>query len=101
MSGNRRFVDAHIWLYADDDSAGANRDQADAGRADDVPGAIGIHQRAGISFRDSMIVHSATEMGRAVLYSEDLNAGQTQADAFSALTRPGGPGQPTTSIPAR
>ena len=57
-----------------------------------MPGAIGIHQHAGISFRDSMIVHSATEMGCAVLYSEDFNADQTQADAFSALTRPGGPG---------
>jgi predicted nucleic acid-binding protein len=44
--------------------------------ADDVLGAIGIHQRAGISFLDSMIVHSATEMGCAVLYSEDLNVGQ-------------------------
>jgi predicted nucleic acid-binding protein len=44
--------------------------------ADDVPGAIGIHQRAGTSFWDSMIVHSAAEMGCAVLYSEDLNADQ-------------------------
>ena len=44
--------------------------------ADDVLGAIGIHQRAGISFRDSMFVRSANEMGCAVLYSEDLNAGQ-------------------------
>ncbi|MGH3247166.1 MAG: hypothetical protein ACRDOI_13275, partial [Trebonia sp.] len=39
-------------------------------------GAIGIHQRAGISFWDSMIVRSAAEMGCDVLYSEDLNAGQ-------------------------
>jgi predicted nucleic acid-binding protein len=44
--------------------------------ADDVLGAISIHQRAGISFWDSMIVRSATEMGCDVLYSEDLNAGQ-------------------------
>ena len=44
--------------------------------ADDVLGAIGIHQRAGISFWDSMIVRSAAEMGCDVLYSEDLNAGQ-------------------------
>jgi len=44
--------------------------------ADDVLGAIGIHQRAGISFWDSMIVHSAAEMGCTVLYSEDLNPGQ-------------------------
>jgi predicted nucleic acid-binding protein len=44
--------------------------------ADDVLGAIGIHQRAGISFWDSMIVRSAAEMGCNVLYSEDLNTGQ-------------------------
>jgi predicted nucleic acid-binding protein len=44
--------------------------------ADDVLGAFGIHQRAGISFWDSMIVRSAAEMGCNVLYSEDLNAGQ-------------------------
>ena len=44
--------------------------------ADDVLGAIGIHQRAGISFRESMIVLSAAEMGCDVLYSEDLNTGQ-------------------------
>ena len=31
--------------------------------ADDVLGAIGIHQRAGISFWDSMIVHSANRNG--------------------------------------
>jgi predicted nucleic acid-binding protein len=41
-----------------------------------VLGAIGIHQRGGISFWDAMIVHSAAEMGCAVLYSEDLNPGQ-------------------------
>ena len=35
-----------------------------------------LHQRTGISFRDSMIVRSAAEMGCDVLYSEDLNAGQ-------------------------
>jgi predicted nucleic acid-binding protein len=44
--------------------------------ADDVLGAIGIHQHAGISFWDSMIVRSAAEMGCNVLYSEDLNTGQ-------------------------
>jgi predicted nucleic acid-binding protein len=44
--------------------------------ADDVLGAIGIHQRTGISFWDAMIVCSAAEMRCAVLYSEDLNAGQ-------------------------
>jgi predicted nucleic acid-binding protein len=44
--------------------------------ADDVLGAIGIHQRAGISFWDAMIVRSAAEMDCDVLYSEDLNVGQ-------------------------
>jgi predicted nucleic acid-binding protein len=44
--------------------------------ADDVLAAIGIHQRAGISFWDAMIVRSAAEIGCDVLYSEDLNAGQ-------------------------
>ena len=42
----------------------------------DVLGAIGIHQRTGISFWDAMIVRSAAEVGSAVLYSEDLNPGQ-------------------------
>jgi predicted nucleic acid-binding protein len=128
MSGNRRFVDTNILLYAHDVSAGTKRDEArtlveqlwesregclsvqvlqeffvnvtrkiarplDAETAkevvadlshwhahvpaaDDVLGAIGIHQRTGISFWDAMIVRSAAEMGCAVLYSEDLNAGQ-------------------------
>ena len=128
MSGNRRFVDTNILLYAHDDSAGSKRDQArtlieqlwesrdgclsvqvlqefyvlitrkiarplspasakeivadfshwrlHAPAADDVLGAIGIHERAGISFWDAMIVRSAAEMGCAVLYSEDLNACQ-------------------------
>jgi predicted nucleic acid-binding protein len=44
--------------------------------ADDVLGAIGIHQRDRIPFRDSMIVRSAAEMSCAVLYSEGLNPGQ-------------------------
>jgi predicted nucleic acid-binding protein len=44
--------------------------------ADDVRGAIGIHQRTGISFWDAMIVCSAAEMGCTALYSEDLNPGQ-------------------------
>ena len=128
MSGNRRFVDTNILLYAHDVSAGTKRDEArtlveqlwesregclsvqvlqeffvnvtrkiarplDAETAkevvadlshwhahvpaaDDVLGAIGIHQRTGISFWDAMIVRSAAEMGCAVLYSEDLNGGQ-------------------------
>jgi predicted nucleic acid-binding protein len=44
--------------------------------AEDVLGAIGIHQRTGISFWDAMIVRSAAEMGCTALYSEDLNPGQ-------------------------
>jgi predicted nucleic acid-binding protein len=128
MSGNRRFVDTNVLLYAHDGSAGIKQEQARAlveqlwesregclsvqvlqeffvnvtrkiakpldteaakeiiadlshwhmhvPAADDVLGAIGIHQRAGISFWDSMIVRSASEMGCDVLYSEDLNAGQ-------------------------
>jgi predicted nucleic acid-binding protein len=43
---------------------------------DDVLAAIDIHQRAGISFWDAMIVRSAAEIGCSVLYSEDLNASQ-------------------------
>jgi predicted nucleic acid-binding protein len=128
MSGNRRFVDTNVLVYAHDDSAGAKRDQARAlleqlwesrdgclsvqvlqeffvtvtrkiakpldaetakeiiadlchwhvhvPAADDVLGAIGVHQRTGISFWDAMIVRSAAEIGCAVLYSEDLNADQ-------------------------
>jgi predicted nucleic acid-binding protein len=44
--------------------------------ADDVLGAIGLHQRTGISFWDAMMVRSATEIGCKVIYSEDLNHGQ-------------------------
>lgn len=128
MSGNRRFVDTNILLYAHDDSAGRKQVQArtlveqlwesrdgclsvqvlqeffvnatrkiakplnaetakeivaDYSRwhlhvpaAGDVLAAIGIHQRTGISFWDAMIVRSAAEIGCAVLYSEDLSAGQ-------------------------
>ena len=128
MSGDRRFVDTNILLYAHDESAGDKHDRARAlveqlwesregclsvqvlqeffvnvtrkiakplspetakeivadlahwhvhvPAADDVLGAIGIHQRAGISFWDSMIVRSAAEMGCKVLYSEDLSTGR-------------------------
>ena len=128
MSGNHRFVDTNILLYAHDESAGGKQDRARAlvkqlwesrdgclsvqvlqeffvnvtGKiakpldaetakgivadfsrwhlhvpaADDVLAAIGIHQRTGISFWDAMIVRSAAEISCAVLYSEDLNAGQ-------------------------
>jgi predicted nucleic acid-binding protein len=128
MSGNRRFVDTNVLVYAHDESAGGKRDQARAlvqqlwesrdgclsvqvlqeffvtvtrkiakplnaetakeivadysrwhlhvPAADDVLAAIGIHQGAGISFWDAMIVRSAAEIGCDVLYSEDLNPGQ-------------------------
>jgi hypothetical protein len=48
--------------------------------ADDALDAIGIHQRAGISIWDSMIVRSAAEMGCNVLYSEDFNTGQDYSE---------------------
>ena len=135
MSGNRRFVDTNILVYAHDDSAGVKRDQAralveqlwesrdgclsvqvlqeffvsvtrkiakplDAETAKeiiadlsrwhvhvpasgDVLGAIGIHQRTGISFWDAMIVRSAAEMGCDVLYSEDLNTGQEDSGVLA------------------
>ena len=132
MSGDRRFADTNILLYAHDESAGDKHDRAralveqlwesregclsvqvlqeffvnvtrkiakplDAATAkeivadfsrwylhvpgaDDVLAAIGIHQRTGISFWDAMIVRSAAEIGCAVLYSEDLNAGQEYSE---------------------
>jgi len=42
----------------------------------DILSAIQIHQRYNISFWDAMIVNSATKLGCAVLWSEDLNDGQ-------------------------
>jgi predicted nucleic acid-binding protein len=45
----------------------------------DVLAAIDIHQRAGTSFWDAMILRSAKELGCQILYSEDLNAGQDYA----------------------
>ena len=43
----------------------------------DVRAAIDIHQRTGASFWDAMILRSAQELGCQILYSEDLNAGQS------------------------
>jgi predicted nucleic acid-binding protein len=63
--------------------------------ADDVLGAIGIHQRTGISFWDAMIVRSAAEMGCTVLFSEDLNAGQD----YSGV-RVENPLKPPDTVPA-
>jgi predicted nucleic acid-binding protein len=42
----------------------------------DVLAAIDIHQGAGVSFWDAMILRSAKELGCATLHSEDLNPGQ-------------------------
>lgn len=42
----------------------------------DVLAAIGIHQRASVSFWDAMILRSAKQLGCQALYSEDLNPGQ-------------------------
>jgi predicted nucleic acid-binding protein len=44
---------------------------------DDILGAIDIQQHTGISFWDAMVVRSAAELGCQVLYSEDLNHGQS------------------------
>jgi predicted nucleic acid-binding protein len=43
---------------------------------DDVIGAVEIHTRYRISFRNAMIVRSAFHLGCATLWSEDLNPGQ-------------------------
>ena len=44
--------------------------------AEDVLEAIDLHRRYQISWWDALIVHSASRSGCAVLWSEDLNAGQ-------------------------
>lgn len=43
----------------------------------DVLSAIELHERAGVSFWDAMILTSARTLGCRILYSEDLNAGQS------------------------
>ena len=43
----------------------------------DVLYAIELHERAGVSFWDAMILTSARSLGCRVLYSEDLSAGQS------------------------
>lgn len=43
----------------------------------DVLSAIELHERVGVSFWDAMILTSARTLGCRVLYSEDLNAGQS------------------------
>lgn len=47
----------------------------------DVLAAIARHQKSRISFWDAMIVQSANRLGCAVIWSEDLNAGQAYGDA--------------------
>ena len=42
----------------------------------DVMAAIDLHRRNNISFWDAMILHSASQLGCATLWSEDLNPGQ-------------------------
>jgi predicted nucleic acid-binding protein len=45
-------------------------------RPRDVLAAVELAERHHIGFWDAMIVHSATRLGCAVLWTEDLNAGQ-------------------------
>ncbi len=47
--------------------------------AADVLGAIDLQEELKISFWDAMIVHSARRMGCSVLWTEDLNDGQSYA----------------------
>ncbi|HEX4214744.1 MAG TPA: PIN domain-containing protein, partial [Candidatus Dormibacteraeota bacterium] len=46
---------------------------------EDVQRAISIHQQEDVAFWDAMILTSATQLGCAILYSEDLNPGQRYA----------------------
>lgn len=48
-----------------------------APRADDVVAAIGLHTQAKIGFWDAMIVLAAAESECDVLWTEDLNDGQS------------------------
>ena len=45
--------------------------------ADDVLAAIALQQQSNLSFWDAMIVHAATETQCDVLWTEDLNDGQS------------------------
>lgn len=60
----------------------------------DVLSAIELHERANVSFWDAMILTSARYLGCQVLYSEDLNTGQTYdgvvvVNPFETETRDG------------
>jgi len=48
-----------------------------APNAEDVLGAIQLHQRYQTSFWDAMILHSAIKLDCAIVWSEDLNTGQS------------------------
>ena len=51
-----------------------------APNAEDVLGAIALRRRYAISFWDAMILWSAAQLGCSVIWSEDLNPGQSYAD---------------------
>jgi predicted nucleic acid-binding protein len=44
---------------------------------DDVLHAIALHEEWQVSFWDAMVIHAAAELGCDVLWTEDLNDGQT------------------------
>jgi predicted nucleic acid-binding protein len=48
-----------------------------APNAKDVLGAIALQQRYGLSFWDAMIIHSAVQLQCQVIWSEDMNPGQS------------------------
>jgi len=50
-----------------------------APHAEDVLSAIALHQRTGVALWDAMILRSAAQMGCHVVWSEDLNPGQSYA----------------------
>ncbi len=50
--------------------------QVHAPTATDVLGAVDLHERYQVSFWDAMILQSAARLGCAIVWSEDLNAGQ-------------------------
>lgn len=45
--------------------------------ADDVLQAIALHDRSRVNFWDAMVIHAASELGCDVLWTEDLNDGQS------------------------
>jgi predicted nucleic acid-binding protein len=53
-----------------------------APNAQDVLSAIAIHRRYNISFWDAMVIRSAQQLGCAIVWSEDLNAGQVYGDVL-------------------